>query len=627
MQKWKYQYAALYLRKCGYKIFDKNSKKQLFLVDDNLSESYYSTSRVQTKVIEGKDFYKYKIDKRVIAYDELREMGFVITSFLVTKETAVRYGKRQAITSYRIVKPTALSIPVQRLPEDVIIEINPEENWVRLKGKNVYHNNHFGWGEKVYYQEKPIVEDKNYPEHPYEWAKLRSNPAWLYDTYNKIVRNKLYDENIENVNEIIISEIPIIFSDNKELVCIPAESSDVNRIGYYGVPGGGKTLSMTSLASRVVEKTNDMIININDPLDQYYNAALPAETTKFVTRLKWIGETPKPLPIINFWFAAKEVEEDIIDNVFNFILPFPYKILLDRWSEIFNNMEEFDLKNSAKYLTTFRSGLERCSTVEEVLTVLEAEMDDVKGWESMKFKWRGLFHTLFDTKCLDVNWGGEQIWQLYRNNKLVNEGHPLFISMEAGLFPNINTSRAKHHKWFKPLFAEWFRIIMRYQERKKQSERRRIWVFADELGDIHMQGKVRDCLSNSFLDLFRQGRPLDIYPVYNIQLISSLDPNVKKMTGVGVLTRLAHNDEKREIVKMFDIDKNELSGIDSMQPLHFIVVSKTPFVVYDRYGRKVDRNLCRRVYKGEFIPPLCHTHRPHKREEVDFNVEDRGVEA
>lgn len=624
MRDWEYKYAALYLHLNGYSIRETFTGKKLFQYTGKPSTEDYYTKRVQTKIIEGKDFYQKKITKRYISYDELKDLGYIISPHPIDKDTSKRFGRKGMIQSYKILQPSGTTSEIQKLPDNVVIEINPEENWVRLKGPMIFYNDGFGFSKKIYYQKKPLNKDTGYPDHPQEWTNLRKEPEWLEDTFDKIVRYRLHNEVVETFNEKTIPEIPLLFSDNKELICIPTESSDVNRIGFYGMPGGGKTVGMTSVMSRVVEKTNDMIININDPLNQYFNSALPAQTPQFTKWIDWLGETPKPMPMVNFWFASKDITTDMLDNSFDFILPFPFAILLDRWQEIFKGTT-YELDKSAKYLSTFKTDLAKCKNVDEMVDSLENNLKDVKGWDSLKFKWRGLFHTFFEAKCLDVNYGGQQLWNLYKNGRLVSEGHPIFICMEAGLVPNINTSKAKSYLWFKPLFAEWFRIITRYQEAKPPEKRIRIWVAADELGDIHMQGKTRDALSESFLDLFRQGRPLDIYPLYNIQLIKSLDESVKKMTGVGVCTKLAHIDERKEIKKMFDISEKELEGIDHMLPLHFIIVGKEPFIVYDRYGRKVPKSKCRRIYRGQFVPPLCHTHMPHKKSKANIKVDDRGV--
>jgi len=627
MRDWQYKYATLYLKMNGYSIIEKNTGKKLFNWQGKPTEEDYTLSRVQTKITEGKDFYRKTISKRYISYDELKDYGFVITQFVVDKKISSKFGKKGHTISYKISNASNSISEIQKVPDSVVIEINPEENWLRLKGPTIFWNNTYGFSKKKYYQKKPIIKDENYPEHPLEWALLRQNSDWLDNTFDKLKKNKLYGEKIEDYKEVVIPEIPLIFSDNKELVCIPTDSSDVNRIGFYGMPGGGKTVAMTSVMSRVIEKTNDMIININDPLNQYFNCALPVKFINFKKWVEWLGETPKPMPIVNFWFASKDINKYNLDDSFDFILPFPFEILLERWQEIFKGTT-FELDKSAKYLSQFKEGLSKCKSVDEIVSILREELESqgIKGWDGMIGKWAGLFHTFYDAKCLDVSWGGKVVWSLYKNNRLVSQGHPIFICMEAGLVPNINTSKAKSYSWFKPLFAEWFRILSRYQEAKDPSKRVRMWVAADELGDIHMVGRgAKDSLSEAFLDLFRQGRPLDIYPLYNIQLIKNLDEPVKKMTGVGVCTRLAHIDERKEIIKMFDINSKELDGIDHMQPLNFIIVSKTPFVVYDRYGRKLPKSKCRRVYRGQLVPPLCNTHQPHKKTKVDITLQDRGV--
>jgi hypothetical protein len=107
----------------------------------------------------------------------------------------------------------------------------------------------------------------------------------------------------------------------------------------------------------------------------------------------------------------------------------------------------------------------------------------------------------------------------------------------------------------------------------------------------------------------------------NTQSYSKLDPDMKDNATHLFCCRIQDSKERAAIGRNFKLDKEVYEQLESLKKFEVMAISREPWVIYDKFGRKVEdeRILRKRYWRGIAIPPVCDTYSPQKKG-VEDNV-------
>ncbi len=138
------------------------------------------------------------------------------------------------------------------------------------------------------------------------------------------------------------------------------------------------------------------------------------------------------------------------------------------------------------------------------------------------------------------------------------------------------------------------------------SNQNRMWIIADELGEIYEKGKKNDNATSSFRELYRQGRFNNLGFIGNTQSLEKLEPDMYKNANYVMSCFLKDAKERKKFAD-YGVDKTVYEQIRQLGVLQAMVFKnpKDVFIIYDRWGRRrVERDRC--WFRGKIIPPVNH---------------------
>lgn len=446
----------------------------------------------------------------------------------------------------------------------------------------------------------------------------------------KIVKGPMTKEEIQNIMSghgsnseskmppIPINELPVIISDEKSIVCIPKQ--DVcQRIIVVGSPGFGKSLVVDALAGRIFWSWGDGVGWLLDPLNQFYNLSLPQDVGGFNEINSWIGNEPKPIPALQLYMACK-YKLNIPNPNISLKLTLKFEEFLNKYKLYTYGIKDYDVGDTIRYLLDYFTAIKNATSGQEISDEMFKKIPNAykdKGTEKMIYKWKNTFDTIFKERFTSNLYVDEEDATDKLKIKLKDgtklSGHPFIMAIEAGLVPVLNISTAKKQRWIRNYLADLMQKILAHQI-DRGNNRKRFFIIADELNDIYEKGKKKDKASDSFIEMYRQGRINEVGFLGNTQSLDRLEPDMYKNASYIFSVYLQSSSDRKQF-KDFKIEKETYEMIGDLDKMEIMLFRSPldPFVVYDKWGRrKVYSGTDRRWFRGKIIPPINHHEPPRK---------------
>lgn len=598
----KYGFAKKWLAHKGNKIFINDLQ---ILKDD--CNCPYEVSPLKTEIIKGNDIIVNEEDFIHISYHQLNLMGFGVAQEAVSRDD--KRFKAQRFT-YTIKKRTSTTITLHELLKGMVIQYDQKNERVRVVGKlcgsSTTRPDVGNW----------VNVKKDSPKKtmtPEMYGEVMMNGGLDMDPVSNLLIETI-GQRFDYKKKIEIKEVPFMISNENEIICID-KKPDMQKIGVVGDTGTGKSLMSVRLLTHIFYKwSGDWVCVLNDTMSQFHEMSRPAQTKEFVSTLKLIGEKPVCLPVVNLFVSSPNVKLFNEKEGVSFYYVMDSLELYSNFQKLTEGMDGCDLGNPVRYMQTLKKDLAKITHKDEVNTIMEAGIPNSQkdGMQSMIFRWKNAIGNILYWKFLNVSYPDNPMvsskWRVQTKYGSYT-GDPLICSMKAGLLPVINTHSAKSYPHLRNFLAKSIEEVIKYQEINRYESKERIWMIADEVGDLYRKGmnKKMDNLGEVMVRIFTQGRFQKIGFIYNIQSLGNVHQDLIKEANILISFRISTSEKERTLIKKtFGLSTEEtrqLSELDKDKK-ECIAISSDNFIVYDRDG---NRKPGRRFYRGYLIPPNVNT--------------------
>jgi hypothetical protein len=589
-----YNLAIKHLRNQNMRIFEEN--KELF-INTTIPDNKYTPENIKTRI---------KLRKRIvpmqglknISVSQLNNYGYII----IQKRTSTKLKLDLTI------KDNPFYNGMQELT-NVIIQYDDTLHRVRLVGENIYGSpTHYGTGNwKKVMRGRPRTLDP-YKTTPTTILKTLKNSQIDADHNYYLLNGCLPKKQL--IKEI--SEIPIIITADNEIVCIPKED-DVQKIVSTGSSGGGKSVMHSRILIQAYYKWNSKIIMLNDFMGQFHSRALPNQIGGIGIDHQLLGEGGCGIPVIQFYITAPQM--NILEETqdINFKLSIPFKTFMENRKLFTDNIKDWDFQATGSYIDANKQLFCLCKNLEDIKAVYEANIDfgrkSTEAKTSMITKHMSKWKYIFQDGFLDISSGvTSKNWKLYKNNKLVYEGHPILCCLEANLVPNLVTQFAANTESFRNVITYYMQMIMQYQRMKPENSKTTIILEADEMATIYQQhaGMDIDIATKTFNKLANMGRFQNFGFLINIQSYLDLHNNVTNNITHLIVTKIGRNEEMNRICKDCGIEVADFKReFQNKKKFEVAIIPKNgSLIVYNMMGTKLTP---KPMYIGTIIRPNCVT--------------------
>lgn len=598
----KYEFALQWLDFLGVKIYNKG--KRMFEYD---KINAYKISRPNTRIICGQDLgiendeneenYVYS------SFDDLDDMNLLIRRYTDKEHLwkplqKVAYGivhKRSNI--FGVTKDVFKKAKLE-------IQKDPQNKRVRLLGDNVISelNPNSMVGPWIQYGSvSPINRKEN------------NNINYFKVSSDSILNNPMFSRKKKSTKAEYkyINEIPLILSNEKEVICMPKNDNYCQRIIALGSTGAGKSLICNGIAGRLFW-SGERVGYILDIMNQFGSISLPQNVSMFKKINALVNDQSKPLPVIHLYQLCKHKIEIHHPNV-SLRLSLNFKEYLNKYQFYMKGQKEMNI-SSIKYLRSHYRRLKHAVEVRQIMGVLKEKftgkqykpmLNNIEGTLKIAFKEKFLSNLYYDdqdvTDHLEI--------ELPTGERL--SGHPFIMLMEAGVIPILNINSAQFQPWIRNYMADILQKIVRHQDERGKL-RNRLWLVADEMGELieKKTDMVSEVLENQ---IFRRGRYRNLGFIGNTQSLHKLAPEIYNQASYIISGQLRDTKDRKKFVD-FGVDKEVYTQLGSLKKMEVMVFAgpDEPFVVYDKWGRKRIENK-RKWFRGQVMPPINHHSIPNKK--------------
>jgi len=593
-------FALQWLNYLGIKIYNKDKQ----ILEYNGRAPRYEISQLGTSIKEGQELGDEADESK---FTRMNFYEFDREGYAIKGDSSKTWKPRQRI-GYVIIRKTENTIGISYnafRKAGIYIEHDASRRRFRIKGENVYADKRLGECAGV----GPwIVYDEDAPAPIRRRKKIKLSAVDL----RGVLRGQSKFTKGSSKEAIPIKDVPFMISDEKYVVCLK-KTNVPPRILVTGQPRKGKSLLTNALSGRMFYLWGDRVGWIIDPQNQFYNISLPSDVNEFIKRIGWLNEKKKPIPALQFYLACKNKKEISNPNI-SLKLTLNFHEFLNKFSFYSHGTPFWKLDKAERYLRNairYIKDARDITELEEGLYNAFPQANDEKkgeGMRSMVFKWINTFQTILHENFTsnlysEDDMATDELKVLFPDGREL-KGHPFIMAMEAGAIPVINTSMAPKVMWVRNYLADLMQKIVSHQKvMKEKGERQRFVVVVDEMQEIYEEGTGRkdNCSTNSEM-LFRQGGFQGVGYIGNTQSLEKLNKEMIKHATHIVCFYTQCPKERKMIKDMFQLQKEDVDQLLELKEQEFMIFSKEPFIIYDRWGRRKEDDRC--WFKGKIIPPF-----------------------
>jgi hypothetical protein len=622
-----YDFALQWLDYLGNKVYYKG--KQILCYDGENPD--YDINPLETSIRIGQELGddEEETEYTILGFTEIEQLGFTVKA---DRDYTWKNKKRKV--GYKIIRQTSVSVGMtsesyRKATQNKSLRTQHDapNKRIRLIGDNVIADKGMpiecGIGPWIQYaKNEGIKSTRKKTRSMFDFDDSGKNAL---DFLGDKVSNNEDEEEFPNVR--FIPEIPILFADERYIVCIPKEDA-CQRIIVVGESGFGKSIAVNGMAGRVVYKFEDPVGWLIDPLNQLHDLSLPQEYSVFIDTLEMINEEPMPIPAVQYYLGCRHQLNIRHPNI-SMILTLNFIKFLNKIEYFTFGIKDYDLKGTRRYLMDLKKEMANMRDGEEIKKLMYCKIPNAKdkGMGAMIYKWKNSFEKIFEERFTSnvydeyetVNIQDEKFdipvvdkltVELANGRKMT--GHPFIMSMEAGLVPVINVSKARRQPWIRNYLADLMQEIVAHQmDRDGDNDEQRMWIIADELNEVYEKGKKKDNCYTAFEELFRQGRINNLGFIGNTQSLDKLNPEMYGNATHICAVQIKKGSERKKIGSDFKVGKGVYEKMAKLKKGEMMVFSNQPFIIYDQWGRrKVEKD--RNWFKGKIIPPV-NFHKPPKK--------------
>lgn len=429
---------------------------------------------------------------------------------------------------------------------------------------------------------------------------------------NNELMSRIFGMSVSNPNnrykKFFIEDIPLMIS-GSHLICIP-KSEEVKPFGCTGMTGTCKSIFINAQLSFRYWLCSRKCINVNDFQKETFEWSFNCDDDNFKRVYKQIGLNSCPLPLVYVFPSTKTVQ--IIENDKKYpILKMTLPI-----RDVIENVENFhSLDRSKLYLGNIKDGLMDCSSMQEIMEVLNETFPDKDeggktGMRPMRFKMLNVFDDLFKNKILNVSAPEAPSYLEFNDGDKTYFNRTIQTLMRANLIPSIQTSDLSNHDFFSAYMAFIIDSIYDNQYNDPYFKTQTINLFVDEIDKLWL-GHNGNIIKRSLGLIGTNGRMARIELGWATQHYGKVPVQIRNNTKYLIVSRKSNAEEVKEIRKDFSIPKALSEEILNLRTepkkgiFEAVCLTTERFVVYNLTNG--DRFYSSEPRKGLIIPsPAKH---------------------
>ncbi len=542
--------------------------------------------------------------RNITEIDELKKFEFCIHSVKISKK--FRRGQQVAYKLRKKSDPIYNSNILNHIPRSHKIQIDMNNKFIRMCGKNAGRNGFGGWlnlsdGSPIGYIKKkkengnPLL--RNLSGHISQSQSMNKLKAEMFGV-EMINPNKRY-------RKVIIDDIPIMITQGNEVLCIP-NTSEVKHIGITGMTGTCKSMLMNAILSwDYWQKKKNECISLNDFQKETFEWSLTTDSFKY--NLKRINAKPCPSPIVYVFPSTETLQITKKDRRFPVV-----KITLPV-GEVIENIENYhDLDKSKVYLGNLKEELVDCNSIGEIRAVLDENIHPKHVM--MKYKLMNIFESLFKNNMLNVSVPDAPAFLEYRDpsgEKYYN--FSILTLLRSGVIPSVQTSDLRNTEYFSAYMSFIVDSLYKNQYQDPYFKDKSLSLFVDEIDKLWL-GNNGGLIKKSLNLIGTNGRTARIGLRWSTQHYGKVPDQIRGNTKYLFVSRKSDAKEVNEIKRDFNIPKimeKEILNLKvnpTKELFEVVALTTERFVLYNLVTGK--RTYSSEAQKGNLLCPIAMHHRP-----------------
>lgn len=581
---YKHSYAVATLRKRQITI--SAGDKELFTnVPPFINIEQEPDAKTQIKV--GEKFVAKGEIYRITSYDELRSLGYVISS----RSPKMKTNPYQQV-EYLLVKGGTVTNDYGKIPKGHFIMYDQYNSALRLVG--IYACPMVGW---VYIRHKVAQKQEKRSLDPLEHYR------------NMYSRHKPFASE-EDIKYEEIKEIPIMVTSEGggKLVCLPREN-ERQIIGVFGMAGSGKTTLMHSILDGTISLQGHNGIILNDFQSETGSWCMPWYNQAEGLYSKRVMFNPEsiPLPIVYLHPNTNTLldENMIHPQEVGMKMSLPSKTILKDINRWFKSRKNWLLSEASRQrydnLINEHPELLTCDTYEGMLRYITPE---AVGNKDVYGKITSILRGLMNEQMLDSNAQAKSEWTVtYPDGRSITT-YPWDACILAGLVPSIVTSDLRH----KPYYPDYLSFVLEdiYEKQGTQYYKRNEIMTTVLIDEIHNLKDYYDIIDM----VFKEGRMRNMPILYGTQNAEEISQNMNVNTNTVFMFR----SKKQQMDKLsgdYHLLENQRESMKRLKKFECLAATTKCFILYDSDGNREVIENC--VLRGKILPSLSMHSAPMER--------------
>lgn len=406
------------------------------------------------------------------------------------------------------------------------------------------------------------------------------------------------DEERRGIN--VIEDIPVMFSEDGGVICIP-QHEETRNILATGKKGVGKSILVHSFGEQAWWLWGNNICIMNDIQQETYEWNNKQKNKEWIQNLNRINENPVPLPMIFIYPHTNSLGLDYIEkekkiNFLETTLPF---------SEIINNSEVYmELDKSATYFKKMRSDLVKCDSPGEVESKIRENLPGDKQ-SPIRIKIINKLYEIFEEEICHIT-NPEFPYRLECGDI---RGNPFVVLLRLGVIPCFETYDLQYKQYQAEVISYHLERI--YKAVQKDYFDGDVYVIFDELTHV-CDDSNKNRVYESLVKIASRGRKEGIGLVGATQSYDRIPKKIQENTDYVFVFEHVNDDQVKAIKRDYNLGNYDLSEIKGLRELEVVAASKEKFVKY----KEGEKEVIEGPVKGKIIPPMSnHYHRGQEEDE------------
>lgn len=398
---------------------------------------------------------------------------------------------------------------------------------------------------------------------------------------------------------ILADEIPMLFTEEGHVVCIPTKRREELKVGFFGTSRGGKSLTLNRFFNRMFWVGKRKSLWLNDVQNETFTMGRPMQNYAFKNKLDLIGEKPLHTPFIHLFPHTKDRISVRAKGYICAEFCFDFHKVLDR-PDFF-----LELGGSQKYFNSLLDDFKKCRSPNEVEDVVKKIGD-----KRVREKIWSTIHFLFEEELFSFNNYGTKVYckgTIHDKNTGERKDYSIIPACMLMMGCVSLHTKAITQKPYTKTYPELIlREILDLHRNDPYFNRTPTHIAIDEIWYM----SSRDLVNETIQEMAKLGT-LPIGISYASQSYLTVDPFLRKNTRLSFVFGFKSKEEAKSIAENYGASNSIVTDMlrINRDKNECILLADEKLVVYDLVNNE-KYYVTNEAIKGTSIPPPSNNQTP-----------------